>query len=65
MEEMRKRFDEIMCYRTAMHSLSCEECPCYQRCKSLPEEDYTCEDMFFAYITLGKNFDLKKNSKNS
>ena len=35
--------------------------------KNLSEEDYSCEDMYFAYITLGKNFDLQKEKilKNS
>ena len=60
MEEMRKRFDEVMAYKTAMRSLACDECPCYKECKNLPEEEYSCEDMFFAYVALGKNFDLKK-----
>ena len=67
MEEMRLRFDEIMAYKTIMRLSGCDECPCYKECKNLPEEDYSCEDMFFAYVALGKNFDLKREKilKNS
>lgn len=60
MKEMRLRFDEIIKYERKKERYPCEDCPCYTECKNLPEEDYSCEDMFFAYITLGKNFDLKK-----
>ena len=63
MEEMRQRFDEIIKYERETklkEEYSCEYCPCYKECKNLPEEDYVCEDMYFAYITLGKNFDLKR-----
>lgn len=62
MEEMRQRFEEIINYERQTkfkEEYSCEYCPCYKECKNLPEEDYVCEDMYFAYITLGKNFDLK------
>jgi hypothetical protein len=64
MEEMRKRFDEITKQRERN---CCLYCPCYKECKNLPEEEYSCEDMYFAYITLGKNFDLKREKiqKNS
>lgn len=60
MKEMRQRFDEIVKYERKEKIFQCEFCPCYTECKNLPEEDYSCEDMYFAYITLGKNFDLKK-----
>ena len=63
MVEMRKRFDEIVKYEREdklKEEYPCEYCPCYTECKNLPEEDYSCEDMYFAYITLGKNFDLKR-----
>jgi hypothetical protein len=60
MEEMRKRFDEIIKYDRENKSFPCMDCPCYTECKNLPEEDYSCEDMYFAYIAIGKNFDLKK-----
>lgn len=59
MEEMRLRFEEIIEYERE-EMLECELCPCYKECKNLSKEDYSCEDMYFAYITLGKNFDLKK-----
>ena len=66
MEEMRLRFDEIFRYEKEK-IFKCEHCPCYKECNNLPEEDYSCEDMHFAYITLGKNFDLQKEKilKNS
>ena len=60
MEEMRQRFDEIIKYEKKEVMFECDFCPCYQECKNLSEEDYSCEDMYFAYITLGKNFDLQK-----
>ena len=60
MEEMRLRFDEIVKYERKEKMFQCEYCPCFKECKNLPEEDYSCEDMFFAYITLGKNFRFKK-----
>jgi hypothetical protein len=61
MKEMRSRFDEIVKYeRKEDKCFPCEDCPCYTECKNLPEDDYSCEDMYFAYITLGKNFDLKR-----
>jgi hypothetical protein len=60
MKEMRMRSDEIVKYRTGRNRGECPKCPCYKECKNLPEEDYSCEDMYFAYITLGKNFDLKR-----
>ena len=45
----------------------CSYCPCYVECKHLAKEDYSCEDMYFAYISLGKNFDLQREKilKNS
>ena len=64
MEEMRKRFDEIVKYERMEDKKylldPCAYCPCYVECKHLPEEEYSCEDMYFAYIALGKNFNLKK-----
>ena len=60
MEEMRQRFNEIVKYREWKNWGECPYCPCYKECKNLPEEDYSCDDMLFAYITLGKNFDLKR-----
>ena len=61
MEEMRQRFDEIIKYERKNESFPCLNCPCYTECKNIPEEeDYSCEDMYFAYITIGKNFDLQK-----
>ena len=67
MEEMRKRFDELVKYRKGKYWGECPTCPCFKECKNLPEEDYSCEDMYFAYITLGKNFDLQREKilKNS
>ena len=67
MEEMRKRFDEIVKYRKGKKCTECPNCPCFKECNNLPEEDYSCEDMHFAYITLGKNFDLQREKilKNS
>lgn len=60
MNEMRKRFDEIVEYcRNEKHWVECVYCPCYKECQNLPEGDYSCEDMFFHYMTMGKNFDLK------
>lgn len=60
MEEMRSRFDEIIDY-VKEDMLECRYCPCFDECRNLSEiEGYSCEDMYFAYITLGKNFDLKK-----
>lgn len=66
MEEMRQRFDEIVTYGRKFWQ-ECSYCPCFKECQNLPEEDYSCEDMLFAYITLGKNFDLKREKilKNS
>ena len=61
MKEMRQRFEEIVKYDRENKSFPCMDCPCYTECKNIPEEeDYSCEDMYFAYITLGKNFDLKR-----
>lgn len=62
MKEMRKRFDEIIKHeRENKPYHPCIGCPCYTECRNIPEEeDYSCEDMYFAYITLGKNFDLKR-----
>ena len=63
MEEMRQRFDEIIDYERReklKEEYPCEYCPCYKECNNLPEGDYSCEDMLFAYIILGKNFDLKR-----
>lgn len=60
MEEMRQRFDEIAKYRGNKNWGKCDYCPCKTECNNLQEEDYRCNDMFFAYITLGKNFDLQK-----
>ena len=62
MNEMRFRFEEIIKYDYDRENKSfpCIDCPCYTECKNIPEEDYSCEDMYFAYITLGKDFDLKK-----
>lgn len=60
MEEMRQRFDEIVKYRKGKYWEKCPSCPCFNECKNLPEKGYSCEDMFFAYITLGKNFDLQR-----
>lgn len=67
MEEMRQRFDEIVNWGRRDEIFQCEFCPCSKECNNLPEEDYSCEDMYFAYITLGKNFDLKREKilKNS
>lgn len=59
MEEMRLRFDEIIDYERKIE-LPCEGCPCSKECDNLPNQEYSCKDMYFAYITLGKNFDLKK-----
>lgn len=60
MEEMRKRFGEIIKYERRDKMYQCEYCPCFNECKNILEEDYSCSDMYFAYITLGKNFDLKR-----
>lgn len=60
MKEMRLRFDEVIAFERKEKLFPCDSCPCYEECKNLPEEDYSCEDMYFAYITLGKNFDEKK-----
>ena len=59
--------DGVVKYERKEKMFQCEYCPCFKECKNLPEEDYSCEDMFFAYITLGKNFDLKREKilKNS
>ena len=67
MKEMRQRFDEIVKYREGRYWGECSDCPCFKECHNLPEEDYSCEDMFFAYVTLGKNFDLQREKilKNS
>lgn len=60
MNEMRKRFDEIVEYRkNEKHWGECPYCPCHKECQNLPEGDYSCEDMFFYYMTIGKNFDLR------
>lgn len=71
MEEMRLRFNEIMTWermanKDYRHDF-CAYCPCYKECKNLPENEYSCEDMYFAYITLGKDFHLQKEKilKNS
>lgn len=60
MEEMRQRFDEIIKYRKGKNWGVCPKCPCFKECKNLLKVEYSCEDMFFAYITLGKNFDLQR-----
>ena len=67
MKEMRQRFDEIVNWGRRDEIFQCEFCPCSQECNNLPDKDYSCEDMYFAYITLGKNFDLKREKilKNS
>ena len=67
MKEMRARFDEIVKCEEKDKMFRCEFCPCFKECKNLPEADYSCEDMYFAYIILGKNFDLQKEKilKNS
>ena len=67
MEEMRQRFDEIVKYEKKEKMFICKFCPCYKECIRLSAIDYSCEDMYFAYITLGKNFHLQKEKilKNS
>ena len=61
MNEMRLRFEEIIKYDRENKSFPCIGCPCYTECKNIPEQEgYYCEDMYFSYIILGKNFDLKK-----
>jgi hypothetical protein len=64
MEKMRKRFEEIIEWERMENKDFlldvCAYCPCYVECKQLPEEEYSCEDMYFAYITHGRNFNLKK-----
>ena len=62
-EVMRSRFDEVMKFKEEKKGrvlYPCELCPCHKECDNLPVDDYSCNDMYFAYITLGKNFDEKK-----
>ena len=61
MKKMQQRFDEIAKYKK--EKSLCKFCPCYEGCRNTLEDDYSCEDMYFAYIVLGKNFDSKKKKK--
>ena len=58
MKEMRMRFDEIIKYERTIKIAKCDGCPCRTECNNLPKEVYSCEDIYFAYVTLGKRFDL-------
>ena len=59
MEEMRKRFEEIIKFEKKSKGFHCSLCPCSTECGNLIETEHSCEDIYFAYITLGPNFDLK------
>ena len=58
MKEMRERFDEIVMQRD---SKCCETCPIYCECQEMPDRNldhpiYDCDDLLFAYLVNGKNF---------
>ena len=55
---MRERFDEIVMQRD---SKCCETCPIYCECQEMPDHNldhpiYDCDDLLFAYLVNGKNF---------
>ena len=58
MKEMRQRFDEVL---TQRDSNRCETCPIYKECQEMPDRNdesplYDCDDLMFAYLLRGKNF---------